>query len=88
MALKLAVAVVSTGALFLHVPLVTAMMGAATSQPLAGGDLLRERLQLVAASGAAVLALLGATMLSVAKPRGLTRGGWRARFARDEERAV
>lgn len=79
MALKLAIAVVSTAALALHVPLVVAMMDAATGQPLAGGDLLRERLQIVVASGAAVLALLVATALSVWKPRGLTRHGWRLR---------
>ena len=85
---KLAIAAVSTGALFLHVRLVSAMMDAATGQPLAGGDLTVERLQLVVASGAAVGALLAATILSVAKPRGLTRHGWRLRFGRDGERAA
>lgn len=79
MVAKLAIAAVSTGALFLHVRLVTAMMEAATGQPLAGGDLVTQRLQLVVASGAAILALLVATILSVAKPRGLTRHGWRQR---------
>ena len=81
MVAKLAIAVLSTGALFLHVRLVTAMMDAATSQPLAGGDLTPERLQLVVASGAAIGALLAATVLSVAKPRGLTRHGWRLRHS-------
>lgn len=88
MVAKLAIAAVSTGALFLHVRLVSAMMEAAAGQPLAGGDLFTERLQLVVASGAAVLALLAATVLSVAKPRGLTRRGWRLRFAREGERAA
>ena len=39
--------------------------------------MLGARVQLVIASGAGVLALLATTALSIYKPRGLTRYGWR-----------
>jgi hypothetical protein len=43
------------------------------------------RIQMVAASGAAVVALLAATALAVLKPRGMTRYGWRKQY---EERTI
>jgi len=49
----------------------------ATKMDLAPGDLAGARIQLVVASGAAVLALLMTTALSIYKLRGLTRYGWR-----------
>lgn len=45
------------------------------------GDLRGVRLQLVADAGAALAALLVATVLSVYKPRGLTKYGHRMRRA-------
>ena len=44
---------------------------------LVGGQLQGLRVQLIADAGAAVIVLLLATTLSVYKPRGLTRYGWR-----------
>jgi hypothetical protein len=40
----------------------------------------RVQIQLVAAAGAGLLALLVATALAVYKPRGLTRYGWRKQY--------
>ncbi len=79
---KIAIAVSSTFALFLHLDAVSDMVpkaGSMTGEAQFGA----ERIQLVAASGLAVLALVTATALSIIKPRGLTRYGWaRTRTAR------
>lgn len=55
---------------------------AAASSDLAGGDLAGLRIQLSADAGAALLVLLVAVALSVYKPRGTTRHGWRKRLER------
>jgi hypothetical protein len=52
---------------------------------LSRGELSGLRIQLVANAGAAVLALLVATVLSVYKPRGITPYG---RHKQHEERSV
>lgn len=85
---KLAITLVSTAVLLLHVGRITDMAEAAMGMGLASGDLYGARLQLVVASGAAILTLLAATVLSVAKPRGLTRYGWRLQFERDAQEAA
>ena len=50
---------------------------AASRAPLAGGELHGLRVQAILHSGAALVLLLAATTLSVYKPRGVTRYGWR-----------
>jgi hypothetical protein len=50
---------------------------AAAEQSLGLGDFRDVRVQLIADAGAALLVLLVATALSIYKPRGLTKYGWR-----------
>jgi hypothetical protein len=58
---------------------ITHIAGIAAGTTLASGQLRGLRIQLIADAGAAVVALLVATVLSIYKPRGLTRYGWRKR---------
>lgn len=74
---KLLITVLSILILLVHLRPIGFMAGVAAETTLSGADLLRQRLQLVVASGAAVLALLVATTLSVYKPPGVTRYGRR-----------
>jgi len=53
--------------------------------PLSIPDLQRLKIQLVIEAGAALLVLLVATALSVYKPKGMTRYGWRRQ---QEQRAL
>jgi hypothetical protein len=76
--MKLAINVVATSLLLVHMGPTTQLAGVATERTLAGGDLRDLRIQLVVDAAAALLALLVATGLSVYKPRGLTRYGRRA----------
>jgi hypothetical protein len=46
------------------------------------------RIQMIIASGAAALALLVATALSIYKPRGMTAYGWRKQRKEHEQRTV
>lgn len=82
---KLALTLVATGLLVLHMQVVEQVADAAASG-LPGPGLEGARLQLVLDAGAAVLVLLIATAVSVYKPRGLTRYGWRAQRAQRRER--
>lgn len=75
--IKLLITVISTLVLLLHMQPISFMADAATEMDLSAGDHAAVRLQLVVNSGAALLALIAATVLSVFKPRGLTRYGWR-----------
>lgn len=74
---KLLLNVVATGVLLLYMENVGRLADVAGATALAGGDLRGLRQQAVLHSGAALLLLLAATVLSVYKPRGLTRYGWR-----------
>ena len=75
--IKLAITVVAT-LLLIHTQPVGHMAQVAADDPLLGPkDMSGARLQLVVASGAAVVALLTTTVLSIYKPSGLTRYGWR-----------
>ncbi|MEW1599446.1 hypothetical protein [Streptomyces sp. NPDC093808] len=80
---KLALTVVATFLLLLHMQVVDHVAGAASRTNLSGGDLGQMRLQLVIDAAAAMTVLLTTTALSVYKPRGLTRHGWQVR---NEER--
>jgi hypothetical protein len=74
---KLALNLVSTGVLLLYMENVTHLADVAGEGTLASGDLHGLRVQAVLHSAAALILLLAATTLSVYKPRGLTRYGWR-----------
>lgn len=76
--IKFVITIFATAVLMIHTQPVDHMSRMAAATDLAPGDLLGARVQLVVASGAAVLALLTTTALSIYKPRGLTRYGWRA----------
>lgn len=81
---KLLITLLSTIILLIHLQPISHL-----SHLAAGGVLSTTepslRIQMVAASGAAVIALLAATALAVYKPRGMTRYGWRKQY---EERIV
>ena len=74
---KLLIAVVATVVLLMHMQPIDGLGQAAAKQALGVGDFRDVRIQLVADAGAALLVLLVATVLSVYKPRGLTKYGWR-----------
>lgn len=74
---KLAITVLATGALLLHMPPIGRIAAAAAAPAWTGDDLGGMRTQLVVQSGAALLVLLAATALSVYKPQGRTRRGQR-----------
>jgi hypothetical protein len=74
---KLLITVLATALLLVHMQPVGHLARVVAETRLAGGELAGLRVQLVADAGAALLALLVATALSVYKPRGMTRYGWR-----------
>jgi hypothetical protein len=74
---KLLLTVLATAILLLHTQPIGHMADVAAHAPLSGGELRNVRIELVADAGAALLVLLIATALSVYKPRGMTRYGWR-----------
>lgn len=76
--IKLLITVLATLILLVHMQAIDRMAEAATSRSLEIGDFRRLRLQLVIDSGAAIVALLAATTLSIYKPRGRTAFGRRA----------
>ncbi len=74
---KLVINVVSTLLLLVHMQPITHLADVAARTTLASGDYFLLQVQLVADATYAVVALLVATTLSVYKPRGMTRYGWR-----------
>ncbi len=74
---KLLITLLATTVLLVHVRLIGYMAGVAAKTIFSGGDLRGLRIQLVANAGAALLALLVATTLSVYKPPGMTPYGQR-----------
>jgi uncharacterized membrane protein len=74
---KLLITVVATVLLLVHMQPVSVVAQAAAETTLSSTDLRGLRVQLVADASAALAALLLTTVLSVFKPRGLTRYGWR-----------
>lgn len=73
--IKLIITVLATALLLVHLQPVTAMADMALAAELGPSDMNGMRIQLVADAGAAILALLITSILSVYKPRGLTRHG-------------
>ena len=75
--IKLVMTVLATVILLVHMQPVGHLADAVAAATLAGGELRGLRVQLLADAGAAIIVLLIATTLSIVKPRGLTRYGWR-----------
>ncbi|MCT9624814.1 hypothetical protein HWD94_06715 [Pseudarthrobacter equi] len=73
--IKLIITALATALLLVHLQPVSAMAGMALAADLAPSDMNGMRVQLVFDAGAAILALLVTSILSVYKPRGLTRHG-------------
>jgi hypothetical protein len=73
--IKLIITALATALLLLHLQPVTHMAGIASVSDLAPTDMTAMRTQLLADAAAAVLALLVTTVLSLYKPRGLTKYG-------------
>jgi hypothetical protein len=82
--MKLLMTIPSTAILLIHMRPIDMMADVAAARALTTADL-GAQIQLVVASGAAVLVLIVATALSVYKPRGVTPYGWRKQ---EEQRAV
>jgi len=83
---KLLITILSTIILLVHRQPISLLAGAAAETTLFSADLHRLQVQMVVASGAALLALLVATTLAVYKPRGMTPYGWRKQY--EEQRPV
>lgn len=74
---KLFLTLASTGVLWMHLQLIGLVARVAAEMPLSDADVRGLRVQLIIASGAALVVLFTTTALSVYKPRGVTRYGWR-----------
>ena len=75
--MKLLINILATILLLVHMQPTSRIAGVAAEAPLSSATLRGLRTQLVVDAGAALLALLVATTLSVYKPRGITPYGWR-----------
>lgn len=75
--IKLLLTILATILLLVHTQPISYMAGIAAETTVLSADLQGLRIQLVADAGAALLVLLVATVLSVYKPRGMTRYGRR-----------
>lgn len=84
---KLALTVVASFLLLLHMQVVDKVADAAVRTNLSGSDLSGMRVQLVFDAAAAVAVLLTTTALSIYKPRGITRCGWRVQQEQRADRA-
>ncbi len=81
---KVLINILSTVILLVHIQPISYLSPMAAEGALSNGDRSLQ-IQLVAAAGAGLLALLVATTLAVYKPRGMTPYGWRKQY---EERTV
>jgi hypothetical protein len=75
--LKLLITVLATLILLVHMKPISYMASVVSETTLSSGDFRQLRIQLVANAGAALLALLVTTTLSVYKPSGMTPYGQR-----------
>ena len=75
--LKILITIPSTVILLIHMRPISYMARVTAESTAVGTDLGKVQVQLVVASAAALLVLLVATVLSVYKPRGMTKYGWR-----------
>jgi hypothetical protein len=82
---KLVMTVPATLLLLLHMQPISRIAHRAAETTLSSADLRGPRIDVVVEAGAALLVLLVATVLSVYKPRGMTRDGWRVQY---EQRPV
>jgi hypothetical protein len=73
---KFLMTIPSTAILLVHMRPIDLMADVAAARALTAADL-GAQIQLVMASGLAVIVLIVATALSVYKPRGVTPYGWR-----------
>jgi hypothetical protein len=78
--IKLLITVFATIVLLLHMQPIGHLARVVAATTLSKGELAGLRIQLLANAGAALLALLVATTLSVYKPRGMTPYGWRKEY--------
>jgi hypothetical protein len=78
---KLVMTILATIILLVHMQPVGHLATAVAAATLSGGELRGLRIQLIADAGAAMVVLLVATTLSIVKPQGLTRYGWRQQRA-------
>jgi hypothetical protein len=76
--IKLVITVVATLVLLVHMQPIGALADIATSGSVSGGALIELRTEVVVQAVAALVVLIVATALSVYKPPGRTRHGWRA----------
>lgn len=76
---KLLITVLSTLILLIHLQPISNLSNAAAEETLSSADF-QLQIQMVVASGAALVALLVATGLAVFKPRGMTPYGWRKQY--------
>lgn len=83
--MKLLISILATVLLLVHMRPTTYLADVAATRTLSSVDLRGLRTQLVADAGAALVALLVNTTLSIYKPRGITRFG---RRQQPEERAA
>jgi hypothetical protein len=83
--LKLLMTIPSTLLLLVHMPPISYIAGVAAETALSSADLHGLRIQMVVEASVALLVLLVATALSVYKPKGMTRYGWRKQH---EQRAL
>jgi hypothetical protein len=75
--IKLLITIFATILLVVHMAPIRYMSDMAAETTLSSTDFQSVRIQLVVDAGAALLALLVTTVLSVYKPRGVTPYGWR-----------
>jgi hypothetical protein len=76
---KLFITILSTILLLIHMQPISHLSHLAMDGTIAGADP-GLRIQMIAASGAALVALVVATALAVYKPRGMTAYGWRKQY--------
>jgi len=74
---KLVITLLATLILLVHTQPVDLLVSAAEKMTVLGANLYGEQLQMVIASGGALVVLGVITALSYYKPRGMTRYGWR-----------
>ncbi|HEY1012334.1 MAG TPA: hypothetical protein VGE07_06470 [Herpetosiphonaceae bacterium] len=86
--IKLIITVLATIILFIHTQPIADVARAAATAPLANGDLRAVRIQITVDAGAALLALLVTTALSIIKPRGVTPYGFRRLQAQRQQAAT
>jgi hypothetical protein len=83
--LKLLITIFATIVLLVHTQPIDLLAGVAAEATVLGADLQSQRLLMVTASSAALVVLIVLTVLSVYKPRGVTRYGARKQH---EQRAL